>query len=257
MGGADQVAKAPARDGIRFGKGAAGDRALPHARQRAEIGVHIGLEDDVLIHLIRDDECVVLFRKRGDGGKLLPREHLAGGVGRVAEDERLRVLLEGGFKLCRVKMEIRRQQGDVDRLRAGKDRVRAVVFIERREYDDLVPGVADGHHCGHHGFCAAAGHDDLRIRVDVVPKGAGLLVRKRPAEVGRAEGDGILVRAGITGLCERIEDLARRVKIREALREVDRAMRVADARHAADDGVGELGNSFAQFGHKYTPLYKK
>ena len=87
-----------------------------------------------------------------------------------------------------------------------------------------------------------------------MPKGAGLLVRKRTAEVGRAEGNGILVRAGIGGLCERIQDLARRVKIREPLGKVDRAMLVADAGHAANDGIGELGNAFAQFGHIGAPL---
>ena len=127
-------------------------------------------------------------------------------------------------------------------------------LIEGREHDDLVSGVADGHHCAHHGLCASAGHNDFRIRVDVMPKGAGLLVRKRTAEVGRAEGNGILVRAGIGGLCERIQDLARRVKIREPLGKVDRAMLVADAGHAANDGIGELGNAFAQFGHIGAPL---
>lgn len=166
------------------------------------------------------------------------------------------MLPERFLKLRRIEMEVRRQKRHINRLCAGKDCIRAVVFIEGREHDDLVSGVADGHHCAHHGLCASAGHNDFRIRVDVMPKGAGLLVRKRTAEVGRAEGNGILVRAGIGGLCERIQDLARRVKIREPLGKVDRAMLVADAGHAANDGIGELGNAFAQFGHIGAPLCK-
>ena len=49
----------------------------------------------------------------------------------------------------------------------------------------------------------------------------------------------------------------RRRKIRKTLREVDGIDLVADARHAADDGVGERLNAMAQFWHKYSHLSKR
>ena len=73
--------------------------------------------DDVLVNLVGDDVGVVLFRERRDEFKLLAREHLAAGVGRVAQDHRLGVLAERILEDSRVKMEIRRHErilGDDD-----------------------------------------------------------------------------------------------------------------------------------------------
>ena len=41
-----------------------------------------------------------------------------------------------------------------------------------------------------------------------------------------------------------VEDLLRRFKVRKALRQVDRAVLHGNARHAADDRVGEAGRAF-------------
>ena len=47
-----------------------------------------------------------------------------------------------------------------------------------------------------------------------------------------------------------VEDLLRRFKVREALRQVDRAVAQGHARHPADDGIGEVFCSDGKFLHK-------
>ena len=47
------------------------------------------------------------------------------------------------------------------------------------------------------------------------------------------------MRAMVGDIGKGIQHLLRRVKIREALGEIDRAAGIADARHAADNGIGK------------------
>ena len=51
--------------------------------------------DNVLIHLVGDDVDVVLFSKARNQLQLRAGKRLTAGVGRVAQDQRLRVLAEG------------------------------------------------------------------------------------------------------------------------------------------------------------------
>ena len=246
----DDIAQTPAGDGVGLGQRAARERALPHAGQGREVGMLVGGIDDVLIDLVGDDIDVVLLRKVGDDLQLIIGEHLAAGVRGVAEDHGLRVLAEGGLELVDVEVELRRIQRHIDRLRAGEDRIRAVVLIERGEDHDLVAGVGDGHHRGHHGLGTAAGDDDLAVRVDLVAHQAGLLRGERLAEVLRAPGDGVLVEVLVRYLRETVGDLLGRLKVGEALRQVDRAVAQGHARHPADDGIGEVFCSDGKFLHK-------
>lgn len=70
------------------------------------------------------------------------------------------------------------------------------------------------------------------------------LAAERLAKVLRAPGDGILMKILIGDLRHAVEDLLRRFKVRKALRQVDRAVLHGNARHAADDRVGEAGRAF-------------
>ena len=242
-GRADKVAQTPAGDGVGLGQRIAGDGVLEHAGQACHADVLGGRIDDVLVHLIRHHKGVILDGQLCNSFQFIAAEHLAAGVGRVAQDQRLGTLGKTLFNERDVKLIGGRHQRDVDRLGTGKDGVCAVIFIERREDHHLVAGVADGHHGGHHGFGAAAGHAYLGVGVHCMVQGRAGLFRQRFAEVLRTEGDGILVWAVVGGLCQRVQQLLGRVKIREALRKVDGIILVIDAGHAADDRIRECAHT--------------
>ena len=245
----DEIAETPTRDGIRLGEGRAADDAVGNFRQRARIYMMIRREDDVLVNFIGDHVCVVLVAQAADEQQFFFGEDLAARVRRVADDDRLRMHIA-------VEIERRGNERHKNRIRAGKNRVRAVVFIERGEHDHLVAGVADGHHGAHHRFGAAAGDENFGIRIDFAAVCAALLAGERFAEVLCTEGHGILMRPLIRDFAQAVGDRLGRRKIRKSLREVDGIHLIADAGHAADDGVGKRLNAMAQFWHKYSHLSK-
>ena len=179
IGVGDDVAESPARDRIGLGQGRAAYSTLSHIRERRKVDVLVGLVDNVLIHLVGDNECVVLFGEVCDYLQLIIGKYLAAGIGRVTEYYSLGVLLECRFKLVHVEVELGRIEWHIDRLCVGEDRVCAVVFIEGREYDDFIPGVCDGHHCRHHSFGASAGNNYLTVWVDIESHKTRLLFSKR------------------------------------------------------------------------------
>ena len=213
-------------------------------------------EDDMLVDLVGDHVCVILVAQTADEQQLFLCKDLAAGIGGVADDNRLGVLAESIFQYIAVKVERRRDKRNENRIRAGENGIRTVILIERREDDDLVAGVADGHHRAHHRLGAAAGDENLGIRINRSAVGTSLLAGEGFAEVFRAEGHGILMRAFVRDFAQAVGDGLGRRKIRKTLGEIDSIDLVADARHAADDGVGERLNTMAQFWHKYSHLSK-
>ncbi len=124
-------------------------------------------EDDVLVDLVGDHVRVVLVAQTADEQQLFLGKDLAAGIRGVADDDRLGVLAERVFQAhCGRKSNVGGNKRHENRIRAGENGIRAVVFIERGEHDDLVAGVADGHHGAHHRLGAAAGDEDLGIRID-------------------------------------------------------------------------------------------
>lgn len=93
------------------------------------------------------------------------------------------MLLKSGFQLIRIKMEGRRIQGHVNRLCAGENGIRSIVFIKRRKNNYLVAGVCDGHHSCHHGFGAAAGYYDFSVGVNGSAHETGLFFCQRFPEI--------------------------------------------------------------------------
>ena len=250
LGRADHIAQAPTRHGVGLGERAAAERALGHARQAREVDVLVGGVDDVLVDLVGDDPQVVLLGHAGDELEFGAGKDVAGGVRRVAEDERLRAgQRAGGLELGLVEGELGGMQLDVGGLGAAEDRVGTVVLVERGEDDDAVAGVRDGHDRAHHGLGGAAGDHDLRLGVDVEAHARRLLGGERGAEIGRAPGNGVLVGPGVGDLGKPVEDGARRVEVGEALREVDGVVLHANARHPAYHGVREARSVPAEFLH--------
>ena len=71
----------------------------------------VGLVNNVLVNLIRDDISIVFFCQFCYEGQFLESKYLAAGIGRIAENKCLGMLLKSGFQLIRIKMEGRRIQG--------------------------------------------------------------------------------------------------------------------------------------------------
>ena len=58
------VAEPPAGHGVGLGETIEGQRALRHAGQGGDAGVAVAVVEDLLVHLIGEDEKIVLARKR-------------------------------------------------------------------------------------------------------------------------------------------------------------------------------------------------
>ena len=213
----NNISEPPSCDRIGFGQGGAGYRPLPHSRQRSKIDMPVRFIDYVFIHFVCNDKRIVLLRKLRDQLQLPEGEYLPARIGGVAQDQSFRMLPKRGFKLVRIEAELRGIKRNIDGFRSGKDRVCAVVLIKRREHDDLIPRVCHSHHGGHHRFSAAAGHNDLPVRIDLPAHQGGLLFRQRFPEVLCSPCDGILVIVFFGHLRQAVENLLRRIKIRETL----------------------------------------
>ncbi|MDB6028502.1 MAG: hypothetical protein JWM68_4725, partial [Verrucomicrobiales bacterium] len=92
-----------------------------------------------------------------------------------------------------------------------------------------------GHHCDHHRFGAAAGDDEMFVWIDGESGEALNLFCESRAEFWRAPGDGVLMVRTTRGAFEGVEQFDGRIKVRKPLGEIDRAVLVGQARHAAND----------------------
>ena len=237
LGRRDGIAQPPSGDGIGLRERAAADGALPHPREGGDVDMLVRFVDDMFVHLIGDHIGVVPLDDVRDLQKLLPGKDLAAGIGGIAEDQRLRALPERVLQDLRIVAVVRRRQRDVDRDGAGENGIRPVVFIKGGEDRNAVAGVRDGHHRRHHGLRAAAGHDDLRVRIDGKSHVLRLLFGQRLPQILRAPGDGVLMHVLVLHLAEAVQDGLRRIKIREALGQVDGPELVGDPGHPPDHGV--------------------
>ena len=197
----------------------------------------------MLVYLVGDNIGVVLLCERRDNLQFCTGEHLAARIGRVTQNDGLRVLTERVLKHICVKVEIRRHERHINRLCAGQNGIRTVVLVKRGENDNLVTRIGDRHHRSHHRLGAAAGRNDLGVRVDPAAHEIGLLGGQRLAEVLRTPGNGILVVILVGHLRQTVEQLLRRLKVRETLRQVYRVILHGNARHTADDRIGKAGGA--------------
>ena len=199
----------------------------------------VAVIDDMLIDLVHNGKRVILDAQLGNELQLVIGEDLAGRVRWVADQNGLRALLERVFQHICVEIELRRYQRNENRLTVSHDGLRAVILKIRGEHDDLVAGVRQGKDRVDHGLGRADGHDHIRLRIERAAHEAAGLAGKRLPEIRRAHGDGVLVRAERADLRQTVRQSLGRVKVGEALRQVDRAARKCHARHAPDDGIGE------------------
>ena len=131
----------------------------------------------MLIYLIGYHICVVLFRKPCYKLKLLKLKYLAAWIGRIAQYKRLGPVLKRLLKPLGIKIIFRRVKGHVYRFSAGEYSVRAIVFIKRRKYCNLISRIRYGHHGGHHGLGSSAGNNYLLLRIYIHAHERRLLFR--------------------------------------------------------------------------------
>ena len=162
------------------------------------------------------------------------------------------MLTEGVLQHLRVEAEGRRHERHEHRLAARHDGLGAVILKVGREHHDLVARIRKGKNGVHHRLGRADGHNHLGLGIVFHAHEALALARERLTEVRRPHRDGILVRAEPADLLQSVGHRLGRVKVRKALRQIDRAAVDADARHPSDDGVGKMLVSSAQFLHGIT-----
>ena len=245
----DRVAEPPAGNGVGLRQARTADRPLPHAGKRGHVDHLPAIVDNVLIDLVHDGIDVILDAELRNKLQLLIGKDLAAGVRGVADEDGLRVLPERVLQDLRVKMERRGNELHENRLAVRHNGLRAVVFKIRREHDDLVARVRERKNGVDHSLGRADGHDDVRIRVNGNAHEPAALAADRAAEIRRAHRDWVLVRALLADLAQPVGHGLRGIKVREALRQIDRAAVKAHTRHPANDGVGKMLVSSAHFLH--------
>ena len=118
--GADP-AEAPAGHRVGLREAAEEDRALLHARDRREADV-LDAVDEAVVDLVRDDEEVVALDDVGDRLEAGAVHDGAGGVRRIAEEHRLRLVGDRRFEVAGVELEaVRCGRRHLHELAAGED----------------------------------------------------------------------------------------------------------------------------------------
>ena len=195
--------------------------------------------EDVLVDLVGDRDHVPLPAERGDLLELLAGEDGAGRVVRVAEDDGLGPVVEGGGQLVGVEGPAGGADRDEPGGGAGEDAVGPVVLVERLREDHLVARVDQGEQGDEHRLGAAAGDGDLGLGVDVQAEVPGGVLGDGLAEVAGAPGDGVLVDVGLDGPAGGGLDLGRGREVGHPLGQVDGAVPGGLDRHPADHALGE------------------
>ncbi len=101
-----QVAEAPTGDTEDFGEAGDGDGALRHAGERGQGDMLCAVVKEVLIHLVGEDEKVVLQRERGERFELGAGEDFAAGVGGSVQDDAPGLRRDGGAETIHIERPI-------------------------------------------------------------------------------------------------------------------------------------------------------
>ena len=232
----DRIAEPPASAAERLRKTGDRDRALAHAGKGRK-QVVLSRIQDVLVDLIGERPDVVLNAQVGDEGQLLAREDVARRIVRRVHDDRAGLRRERRAQPIRVELPVGGLQRHEHRLRAGENCIRAIVLVPRLEDDDLVVRVDQREEDRGHRFGGAARYRELPVGLELDAVHLFVFGRDRFAQHGSAPRDCVLIDVLIDGSTSGILHRLRHGKVREALRQVDRAGLHRDARHLADHGL--------------------
>ena len=137
-------------------------RALSQGRRAQGRGAVV---DQVLVCFVRDDEQVVLSGDSGQGPDLVVAVNLAGGVGRVAQDQGLGARGHGPLPFLRVKGPVLRAQGHEDRDPLGQPDLLQVGLVGGVWDQHLVAPLDHGQKGGQEPLHGPHGDPDLGGRI--------------------------------------------------------------------------------------------
>ena len=207
----------------------------------AEIGVarHAlvlhAVEDDVLVHLVADDEQAGPAHERAEGPDVVGPQDGARRVVRRVEHEQARA--RGNRPPDRVPVHgvIGRPQGDDHRSAAAEHDGGNVRVVARLEHDHFV-ALTDDRRYGVENRLRAAGRDG-DLAVGVVPPVVEACERARDRLTQRQDAlhRRVLVLPGAHVPRNGIDERGVAVEVREPLREVDRAELAGQPRHHGED----------------------
>ena len=232
-------AHAPACDAVGLRKRIDSDGAVAHALERGHGNVLGAVVEHVLVDFIGNGVGIPADAEVPDGFELGALENLSRGIIRGVQDDGLRLRAERGGEFRRIEFPIGRIKIYEAGGGAGEDRVGPVVFVKRLEDHHLVAGIDDRQHRGNHCFGRAAADGDFALRIDGDALPALEFFGDGVAQGFRSPGDGVLIDVLGDGFLGGALDFLGRGKIGKTLREIDGAMLEREARHLANDGLGE------------------
>ena len=137
------------------------------------------IKEEVLIHLVSEDEEIVLDGELCEELKFRKGKHFAAGVGGCVQNETTCAWGHSGMQALRVKAPLWSIQGNHD----GSDPHRLqschMVAVEGLKDETLVSWIQQSHEGGIHCTGSAGGHEDLGARVDKQAVKGGTLVGNR------------------------------------------------------------------------------
>jgi hypothetical protein len=236
----DSPAYAPTGDAIGLGHAVDDDGAIAHAVDARHGDVLGAVVEDMFVDFVGDAVGIPSYAKIANEFEFGASENFAGGIVRRVEDDGFCVRAERSAQFPFVEGPIGRPKFDEARSGAGKDCVRAVVFVEGFEDNDFVAGIDDGHHGRHHGFGRTAADGEFALGIDGDTLGASKFVDDGVAQGLGAPGDGVLIDIVGDSLACCFFNFHGSGEIGKALGEIDGVVLEGEAGHFADDGFGEL-----------------
>ena len=178
-------------------------------------------EREVFVHLIRDDQRVVLVRELDNQLQSLPGKYRAGRVVRIVHDDQSGAIGHGGAQGVEVGLEVGSTQRNRSMDAATQADQSAVGIVERLEGHDLVTRF-DQRQNGRRKRLGCAGRDqNLTAGVELQPVEPLLVPGNRLEEDRLAAPRRILVHPVADRLAGGLENLGWSVFIRKALSEID------------------------------------
>ena len=197
------------------------------------------VEDQVLVHLVGDDDRVVPLRESDDVLQHGAVEDGAGGVVRVVDQDDAGAVGHRGRQLVEVRLEVRPPQRDRHQACSGERDQRGVGVVVGLEDDDLVVGgVDEGQQRRRQSLGRPGGRDDLGRRVERDTVEPAAVLGDSGKEVGKTPPRRILIHSVGDRLPSRLAHDSGPVLVGEALPEVDRVRFGRQHRHLGEDGGG-------------------
>jgi len=244
LGASGEVAETPAGNREGLGEAGDGDGAFGHAGERGDAEVFRAFVEEVLVHLVGEDEEVVLDGEGGEEFELGEGEDLARGVRGRVEDDGAGARGDGGTEAVEVEGPVGCVKWDGDRGNALRAEGEEVVAVEGLEDEALVAGVEERLEGAVHSAGSAGGDEYLAFWVggDVVE--GGELLRDGFAEAGDAVEACVDVMAIADSADGGLDDGVRWIGVADALGHVDAVDGSAGDVHGAnlrlDEGRREL-----------------